>query len=227
MRQWRSIPGTVAHALANGADGSIWHVGQDQRIYRWGGAGWQIGPSCWAVRVAAARDGAPWHIGRDGVIYRWTSGGWRELPGTRATELAIGGDAVWHIAQDGGLYRWVGGDDWTRDPTARQAKRLTVRADGTPWHIGTHDMIYRKVPGGWRQVQGPAGALAAGIDGSVLHAGNHGMFTWFTIYRWNGEDGWQAFSDSATGNGGMLAVDGAGGLWCTFGARSSEVYRYQ
>jgi hypothetical protein len=223
---WTVVPGAVAHALANGADGSIWHVGQNHKIYRWDGAGWRPGPDCAAVRVSAGRDGAPWHIGTNGVIYRWAGGRWRGFAGTQATELAIGGDAVWHIGTDGRLYRLVGGTTWVPDPQACAARRLAVQPDGTPWHIGGQDMVYRKTPDGWRAAAGPAGAITAGVDGAVYHAGDRGMFTWFTIYRWSHDAGWSHFSDSVAGDAGMLAVDDAGGLWSTPSASYAQVYRY-
>jgi hypothetical protein len=226
MPAWTLLPGTVVNALANGADGSIWHVGQSQEIYRWNGSDWQLGPPCRAVRVTAAWDGAPWHIGIDGVIYRWFAGRWERLAGTYATELAIGGDSAWHIGRDGAIYRWRGANGWTRDELPGRAKRIAVQADGTPWCIDERGLIHRRVTDGWRQAVGPAGAIAAGPDGSIYHAGDHGTFTWFTIYRWDGAGGWTHFSDSVTGNDGLLAVDRSGGLWSSPGASYSQLYRY-
>jgi Tectonin domain len=214
---WTAIANTVAKALGAGANGSVWHVGQNGKIYYWAGSGWLPGPDsgCVATKVSADSQQNPWHIGNTGGVYRWRSGGWSEIGAADAIDLACGRTSIWHVGRNGRLYRWDGGNGWIEDPAASSVTQVAIASDGTVWHIGARDMIYRQQGSVWQQLQGPAGCIATAPDGSVFHTGDgsNDLFNpWKSIYRLE-PSGWAPYANTDLCASSQLIADGSGRLW--------------
>jgi len=217
------VPGAAAIHVGSGADGSIWHVGLNHKIYRWNGGGWDPGPDqgLRAHKVAADRDGHPWHIGDNGGIYRWRDGGWREVGHAGALALAAGGREIWHIGKNRNLYRWDGDNNWIRDPLAGDARILAVGADGRAAHVNGHNDLFQQEGSSWKKVFSEVFGMTAFDSVYVISGGGYRLtqllngstsdlgVAAYIAYQ----DGWLL---------GELAA-GSSGLWGRSGTRHEQV----
>jgi subtilisin family serine protease len=145
--KWAHVPGQALDIDA-GADGSIWHVGADRRMYCRRDGKWKAdGIHGSAVKLAVGPDGSPWHIGAAGEIYRKEGKTWRQVPG-QALDIAIGADgSVWRVCSDktgvdNAMYRW-NGSDW--EPIDGASTMVAVAPNGLPWHVNRSGNIFRRV----------------------------------------------------------------------------------
>jgi hypothetical protein len=143
---WQQVPGKALD-IDTGADGSVWHVGLDNRMYRLCNGNWVADelPGC-AVKVALGPDGKPWRITPDGDIYRRAESMWQQIPG-KALDLEVGADgSVWSIGLnetgDGNaMLRWSG---TTWEPIDGAASIIAVASNGLPWHVNRSGDIFRR-----------------------------------------------------------------------------------
>lgn len=209
--------------LRNGADGSIWHIGQNGHLYRWNDPGWQEFV-CDAVSFAVDAKGIPWHIGVDQCLYRWNGTGWKLIPDTIAEDVAAGGDgSIWHLGQQGtAIYKWngAGWDEPIRvvvEATAGERKFLVADRRGAPVHIGRGGQIYILEPKGWMPVGSTfAKNICADSKGRLWHIGMYPRessdINYSGIYLWNPKSkAWDHFD--AGGFADEVAVDNRGFAW--------------
>lgn len=131
--QWRDLPGWAAD-IAVSADGTKWHIGGSNSVYRDSASGWQRIDGA-ISRIAATKGGNAWAVGTNSRIYQFDGKSWRRIAG-QAEEMAVGADgSVWHIGGANTLYRldkdgkWVGVDD------AGKVAALSVGANGEVWVV--------------------------------------------------------------------------------------------
>jgi hypothetical protein len=225
MASWMKAPGGAsARWVGAGADGSIWHIGQDFKLYTWVSWGvWARGPDAGfsALVVTADKTGQPWIMGGPGSqIYRWTGSSWSPAgAGAQALDIASGGDAIWHIGMNNNLYRWnEARADWDKDGNAASVTSLTVQSDGTPWHVGNGG-IYHLEGGTWVQHGGPCDRLAASgkLAGVLYQEKDVPDYGHSAYWRWNGSD-WHSQIPYLSGEmPTRIAVDGSGTLWALSG----------
>ncbi len=93
---WTLLPGS-AHDIGIGADGTAWSLGatatgttNEYPVQKWTGSAWQTTDGS-GVSIAVGRDGQPWVVNGSGAIYRHSASGWAAVPGTKATDVGVGG----------------------------------------------------------------------------------------------------------------------------------------
>src|ERR671919_3014812 len=86
---WEHLPGR-ARFVSMGADGTVFHIGDNGSIWRWNESSWDS-YSGLGVGVAVDHQGNPWHWNQAGEMYRWVGDAWQQVPGW-AGFMAIGGD---------------------------------------------------------------------------------------------------------------------------------------
>jgi hypothetical protein len=175
---WRRVPGRASD-VGVGADGSVYHVGQDGRIYRWdGGNGWID------VRVCAVGD-MPVSVGPTGDV--WFSGAPDRAPGARIVMSGRQPPFTEHPTAN---------DDW---PSADAPfvtggpNDIGVGADGTAWVCVNKTQLiqapppqmYQAIryysPRGWTPVPGHGTRISGGNGTNPWHVGDDQ-----NLYRWSG-----------------------------------------
>lgn len=105
--------------IAVGANGSVWALGTDQRVWRLSGNTWETIGGAAGVRIAVDPTGNPWVVNTEGQIWKYSGTSWSLIDG-RATDIAIAPDGGVFIL---GMTRALGGFE-------------VLRLNGTGWeHI--------------------------------------------------------------------------------------------
>ena len=97
-----------------GANGTVWAVNSDQKIYRWSGADWPQMTGA-AVRVSVDPDGNAWVISAAGNIYQWLNSNWVQRPGFARDIAACGNGDIYVVGTDSILYKF-NGSSWDKMP---------------------------------------------------------------------------------------------------------------
>jgi virginiamycin B lyase len=108
---WQVIPGN-SRDIGVGADGTVWGVGTDGRVYRHGPGApgdWQDMEGIETARIDVDPHGVAWTVQDNGRIWRsdGTPGGWIPVPGAEGQDIGVGGDgSVWIAEASGRVSRW-------------------------------------------------------------------------------------------------------------------------
>ncbi|MBT3341965.1 MAG: hypothetical protein HN712_22135 [Gemmatimonadetes bacterium] len=146
---WAPVSGHAVDVGA-GANGFVWCIGLDSRIWRHnpsGGDYW-IDMGGQGVRVDAGPNGDAYVVTADGSVWygNGTVGNWVPMPKTRAIDIGVGDDGrVWITHADGGIRRL--NENRTRwERTAGHAQQISVGAGGTPWVVQESTQIWSGTP---------------------------------------------------------------------------------
>ena len=108
---WQVIPGN-SRDIGVGADGTVWGVGTDGRVYRHGPGApgdWQDMEGIETARIDVDPHGVAWTVQDNGRIWRsdGTPGGGIPVPGAEGQDIGVGGDgSVWIAEASGRVSRW-------------------------------------------------------------------------------------------------------------------------
>lgn len=125
------IPGWASD-IAIDDQGTRWHIGGNNSVYRMSDNGWKRVPGALS-KIEGGKNAQVWAIGMRNEIYRFEKGKWVQLPGV-AYDLAVGADgSIWHIGGNNTLYRmtekgWELVDD-------KKAISLSIGAKGDVWIV--------------------------------------------------------------------------------------------
>ncbi|MBT3342113.1 MAG: hypothetical protein HN404_03855 [Gemmatimonadetes bacterium] len=145
---WVPKPGHAVD-IAAGANGFVWRIGLDSRIWRHNPAGgdYWIDMGGHGVRIDAGPNGDAYVVTDGSVWYcDGTVGNWIPMPKTRAIDISVGDDTrVWITHTDGGLRRL--NETRTRwERTDGHARQISVGADGIPWVVQENAQIWTGTP---------------------------------------------------------------------------------
>ncbi len=144
--QWQSIPGQ-ARGIGIGADGSVYHIGLSNTLYKWDGTNWGEGFGADAREVAVDPEGNPWTVTTKGEMNRYMNGKKEFLPG-KALDIDISSNGVVHVIGNDGhkIWRWTG-TEWENSSILEpRVARIAVGADDTPWVVANDFKIFRSLP---------------------------------------------------------------------------------
>ena len=199
---WTLVDGNAID-IGAGADGSVWCIGTDMRVYRYTGSDWEDMDFGNALRIDAAPDGSAWVVRNDGQVWHLLRGDqipvW-QLPvavAADAMDIGIGADGtVWFTSPEGKIYRYYKNDaeeGW--EDMFGTAQRIDVDNDGVARVVQENGAIwhYNGSPGSWTQSWESATDIGIGADGTIWITHTNG-----SIYRWNTtESGWQKSNGTA------------------------------
>jgi subtilase family serine protease len=208
--------GGTATAVSEGANGSVWVIG-NQNVY--GGhpiferttGGWIKIPGG-AVAIAVGPSGLPWVVNNLHQIFQRTSTGWKLEPGA-ATAISVGANgAVWVVGTNAvggghGLFSWTG-TGWA--VRSGGAVAIAVGPTGSPWVINNADQIFQWNGSGWNPQAGWATTISEGADGAVWVLGGSAVGGGHPLFLWNGA-GWTVQPGGAV----AIAVGPNGMPWVT------------
>ncbi len=188
---WTPLPGEKASDIGVGPDGSVWIVGTDRsdlggsRIYKW-----DAGVSKWdnwagtGIRIAVGSRGLPYVVSGTNHVLRCDGpGSWTKLGEFLATDIGVGpDDSVWLVNADNGVapptnggfhIRHWNGTDWDQLATniAQKVLRISVDSIGLPYLVDVDQNIWRYDGRTFIQIDGKAGDIGIGSDGSVWVVG--------------------------------------------------------
>ena len=236
--QWGPALPNGANDIASGPDGSLWIIGQDQRIYKWTLPTWTVDASAGkGTAITVDPSGKPWIVGTTGQPYHYSSnnpatGTWQAGPTGCARDIGAGADgSVWVIGCDGTLdssiFKLVG-SQWTAVSVGGSASRIAVGPTGVPWvsnFSGTISRLSTSDPttGRWSGLPGTAHDI--GISQTNANNNNYAWIIGTTsVGSSNGDFDVEAFDEQPAGptDGGQgtqpavaeqkwLAFNGGGG----------------
>ena len=137
--KWRKLPG-YARDISIGADGSVFIIGTDGRIYRWDGSNWVNPVGSSGERIAVDPQGHWWIVNNLNQIWSESHGEMRGL----ARDIGIGADGSVYIigtnrADDGDVYQLYG-SNWT--PIEGDGVSIAVDPNGKPWVVRKNGEIW-------------------------------------------------------------------------------------
>ena len=201
--KWKQTPGRALD-IGAGANGSVWVIGTDKRLYSWTGNNWRQMPGT-GLRIDMDPQGRAWYVGTDNSIYRGDGKTITHIGGG-AHDIGVGADgSVWVIGTNKeaggyGIYRHNGAG-WTKIPGS--AVKIDVDPKGNAWVINKNNVIYRWTGKNWAQMPGRALDIGIGADGTAIVIG-----TDRAPYVWTGKN-W----NKMTGGIDHLTVDKNGDPW--------------
>ncbi len=173
---WAPVAGALKH-VSVAADGTVWGVNADDKIYRRDGNAWtQISGRLKQIDVGNA--GAIWGVNADDKIYRWNGSSWTQVSGALKHVSVAADGTVWGVNVDDKIYR-RDGNAWTQ--ISGRLKQIDVGNAGAIWGVNADDKIYRWNGSSWTQVSGALKHVSVAADGTVW-----GVNADDKIYRWGG-----------------------------------------
>ena len=92
-----------------------------------------------------------------------------------------------------GIYQWIG--RWKK--ISGSAVRIAVSPNG-PWVVNKQGSIFQLQSGRWRSKTGCAKDIGAGHNGDIYVVGCSREKKGWSIFKWNGSNGWKRIPGSAT-----------------------------
>jgi Tectonin domain len=175
---WTSVHGALKY-VSVGADGTVWGVNADDKIYRWNGGSGVWDPISGALKQISVGSAANvWGVNKNDKIYRWNGSSWTQISGALKHVSIAGDGSVWGVNKDDKIYRW-NGSSWTQ--VGGSLKQISVGSATTVWGVNSDDDIFFWNGNGWMQVAGALKHVSVAEDGSVW-----GVNSDDEIYRWGG-----------------------------------------
>jgi hypothetical protein len=142
---WVNVPGQALD-IGVGADGSVYHVGLSNTLYKWnGGSGWSESFGFDAAQVAVDPQGNPWTIGKNGEIAKYV-GGVKQVVAGIAKDIAISANGVvFVVGTDGAMYAATA-TGWNKTTANISSLRIAADAFGAAWIVTTTNVIQRGTP---------------------------------------------------------------------------------
>ncbi len=165
-----------ASVLAIGRDGSVFGLDAGGNILRWSNSRkrFESFPGT-LVRLAVDADGNPWGISTLGRVFRHTGNLWKQIPNATGSDISIGADGSVVIADASGNLSKLN-DAMTRfERIPGQGLLVAVAPDGTPWTIGSDNLVQRCTSSPCEMFAQKAKSIAVGPDGSVYVVSDRGF----------------------------------------------------
>lgn len=141
---WVSVPGQALD-IGIGADGSVYHVGLSNTLYKWNGSGWSDSFGSGAAQVAVDPQGNPWTVDKNGVIANYIGGVKTIIPGA-AKDIAISANGlVFVVGTDDAVYT-LSITGWVNISGINGATRIGADAQGVAWIVTDTNVIGRGLP---------------------------------------------------------------------------------
>lgn len=138
-RKWDTIAtNQLAKGVAADANGTLWMVGFDDKIYQQVKQNWVEYPGGGrAKELIVSNNGTPYHIGINNKVYVGTAKGWQELPCPKAQRIALdAGGKLWVVSTDNRLYYPAGRSmRWVEYPERLKVRDVAVGASGKPYYV--------------------------------------------------------------------------------------------
>ena len=218
--EWRIMAGS-ARDIAVGGNGVMWSVGNTPAgggftIQKWNGSAWELTDGG-AVRIAVDPQGEPWVVNNEGAVWKRKAGRWTEVPGAKATDIAVAPNGVvWIVSRTaagaGFSVQYLaenishGYSSWQWNTVPGGGVRITVAANGQPWVVDREGNIHERFANGsWYKHAGTARDIAAGVYGPVWVIGTDNRGGSFGVHTLN-RNKWEAVDGAGT----EIAVDPSG-----------------
>jgi Tectonin domain len=138
---WVSVPGQALD-IGIGADGTVYHVGLSNTLYKWNGSGWSNSFGSGAAQVAVDPQGNAWTVDTNGVIAKYNGTVKTILPGA-AKDIAISANGiVFVVGTDNAVYTLTAGN-WVNISGNNGAVRIGADAQGFAWIVTNTNVIGR------------------------------------------------------------------------------------
>ncbi len=141
---WQQVPGQALD-IGIGADGSVYHVGLSNTLYKWTGSGWSDSFGSDAAQVAVDPQGNPWTVGKTGQIAKYIGGVKQVIQGA-AKDIAIAANGVVFVIGTDDVVYTLAFNGWVGLSGNVGASRIGADADGIPWIVTDSNVIGRGIP---------------------------------------------------------------------------------
>lgn len=173
-------PSTTVTPFSNlsvGADGTVYAVDKNQRVWRWNGTVWQEPtPGIRLAQVAVGNVQSVWGINANQEIFQLVGSTWTrpEPANARAIRIAVGGDGtVWVVNAAGEMYQRQG-NTWVQpEPKAARAIQVAVGNANNVWCVNAQNFVFQRayVGSNYNWIQGDP-TLARSKHVSVANDGS-------------------------------------------------------
>jgi virginiamycin B lyase len=154
ITNWASMPGTLK-TMSMIRRGLMMGVNDAGGIYHWDGAAWTSVPGN-LRSISAASDNTVWGVNNGNTVYRWANNTWAQMPGSLKKVTVGAVNRVWGIDMNDRVSVW-NGNAWSVSQQT-SASDGAGASDGTLWHIGSSNRLYRSDPNTGATIEGPMDA---------------------------------------------------------------------
>lgn len=237
---WTQIPsGITALDIGAGANGSVWMVGSDHRVYRLAddNSGWIDMGLDGAARIDVTLHGNGLVVKHDQQVWHYEGHNqkWVHMPGLFAIDVGTGADgSVWAlgnpsgISNAGSVYQLnFGTGIWeergiagTRIDVAPNGRAYIVQSDGTIVQYGDSPGVWHVTAGGLLATDVALGISPHGAAwGAIWAVGpNDEIYRWSDVRFSNTGNGWEktnggSISITSDDEGNVLSLAHDGSIW--------------
>lgn len=198
---WKQLPG-AAFDVGAGANGDLWVVGTDRKLYEWTGTTWKVSStSANVIAVAVGPKGTVWHVNTAKQIYSGNGKTWKRWPGA-ANDITVGADgSVFVVGTDSRPYKLVN-NNW-QPVGGPGAKTIAADPHGNVISTNTNNQIWARIGTSWRRLPGAGVDVSIGADGTGWVVGTDSR-----PYRWDGKT-WVVMGGSGAKT---IAVESSGNV---------------
>jgi hypothetical protein len=139
-RQWGMVIANYTY-VSVAADGTVWALDKDERVYRWDGSDFSEAEPNSNARLAQISVGSQnliWGVNSASRVYLWnvSTSHWWEVVGKLLSHVSVAADGtVWAVAQDKKVLRFVPGTpSW--EPMPGEIDQISVGSSSNIWGRG-------------------------------------------------------------------------------------------
>jgi tectonin-like protein len=177
--KWSSLPGRSID-ISVSADGVVYAVANDGRIWRWSnkvGEDWRSIPGKDFIRVDVGSDNKPWAINQEAQLL-YFNGIWWEDRGAGFVDVGTGANKeIYAIDKVGNLHRWNPKEKKLELTVSTNAIRIDIDPKGDPWIINADGSVSVYKNQTWQFIEANLVDISISPEGQVFGVNDRGYLT--------------------------------------------------